>query len=141
MKRGSVETSEIKSFRELCKVISRSGRILAEDDCALKNLLLDRYERAMELIEEKTVKKYIFTPSNRIIWIVKGKKDVYQVIPQSNFCSCDDFYFRVLDKKKQMCYHLVAQGLASALNRYETVELSDHEYEKISSRLRQKPSA
>ncbi|MCP8318916.1 MAG: hypothetical protein L6N95_03710 [Candidatus Methylarchaceae archaeon HK01B] len=136
-----METSEIKSFRELCKVISRSGRILAEDDCALKNLLLDRYERAIELIEEKAVKKYIFTPSSRIIWIVKGKKDVYQVIPQSNFCSCDDFYFRVLDKKKQMCYHLVAQGLASALNLYETVDLSDHEYEKISSRLRQKPSA
>jgi predicted nucleic acid-binding Zn finger protein len=102
-------------------------------------LLSDRYERAMSLIEEKAVKKYIFTPSSRIIWIVKGKKKTYQVIPQSNFCSCDDFYFRVLDKKKQMCYHLVAQGLAYALNRYEILELSDHEYEKISSRFRPKP--
>lgn len=130
------ETDELNAFKAICRAVSRSGRIDGESERALKNLLSDRFERALELVQVGAVKRWTFTPSGRVIWVVQGKKALYQVIPQSNFCSCDDFYFRVLDRKKQLCYHLVAQGLAAALNRFEDATLPDGEYEGVTSKLR-----
>jgi predicted nucleic acid-binding Zn finger protein len=70
---------------------------------------------------------------------VKGRKGVYQVISETNFCNCDDYYFRVMDGKKALCYHIVAQKVAFALGRYETSELRDTQYSKITQQWRTRP--
>jgi predicted nucleic acid-binding Zn finger protein len=70
---------------------------------------------------------------------VKGRKGVYQVIPETNFCNCDDYYFRVMDGKRGLCYHIIAQKIASALGRFETSELKDTHYGRITQQWRTRP--
>jgi len=49
-------------------------------------------------------------------------------MPEAEFCTCDDFYFRVLDRKIHMCYHLIAQKIARNLGWYDTIEENDDLY-------------
>jgi len=44
------------------------------------------------------------------------------------FCTCDDYYFRVMGKKRQLCYHLIAQGLAEASGKYGQNGMADSDY-------------
>jgi len=52
-------------------------------------------------------------------------------MPEAEFCTCDDFYFRVLDKKVHLCYHLIAQKIARALGWYETIEEHDELHDSL----------
>jgi predicted nucleic acid-binding Zn finger protein len=69
-----------------------------------------------------------------VLWVVQGRRGEYQVIPESLFCTCDDYYFRVMANKKELCYHLVAQRIAEPLGKYQSFDLSDVRYTEISSR-------
>ncbi len=88
----------------------------------------------MVLVEGGKVNRLSFSPSGRIVWTVSGKKGTYQVVPESLFCTCDDYYFRVMGKKKQLCYHLIAQQLAEAMGRHSKDELRDGDYETVTSK-------
>jgi len=90
-----------------------------------------RFVKAFEALKESRVKKYVFKPSGRTVWIVVGKERDYLVMPEAEFCSCDDFYFRVIDKKIHLCYHLIAQKLAKNLKWYSTIEESDELYDSL----------
>ncbi|MGC8849783.1 MAG: hypothetical protein ACP5K1_00180 [Candidatus Bathyarchaeia archaeon] len=120
----------------LCSKISDGGATVGEVRDALLKAFSDRFERAAKLIEERAVVRYVFKPSGRIVWMVKGRKHPYQVIPATPYCSCDDFYFRVLGGKRGVCYHLIAQRLASALGEFVDVELPDRKYREIINKLR-----
>ncbi len=87
-----------------------------------------KFVEAMKLVDQGRVRQVSFTPSGRTVWVVKGRKKDYQVVPQSMFCTCDDYYFRVMGRKKQLCYHLIAQHLAEALNMQARTNLVDSEY-------------
>lgn len=76
--------------------------------------------KALNVIKEKRVKKYRFTPSNREAWVVVGKEKEYLIIPRL-FCSCIDFHINVtLRRKYSLCHHLLAQALAEVIG-YEIV--------------------
>ena len=77
------------------------------------------------------IKKYIFKPSGRIAWIVIGKEREYLVMPAADFCTCDDFYFRVMDREVHLCYHLIAQKLAEALMWYDLINERDELYTSL----------
>jgi len=132
-----LETAEKKELRVIDKICSEIG-LSKEIDSKLRAKLLahfaSRFENALNLIEKKRVKRYLFSPSGRVVWAVKGRKAEYQVIPDSNFCSCDDYYFRVIDRRRQLCYHIIAQRLADALGSYVFEELPDSAYNKITER-------
>jgi len=132
-----LETAEKKELRAVDRICSEI-RLSKEIDSRLRARLLShfasRFENALNLIEKKRVKKYLFSPSGRVVWVVKGRKAEYQVIPDSNFCSCDDYYFRVIDRRRQLCYHIIAQRLADALGSYVFEELPDSAYNKITER-------
>ena len=114
---------------------TRRTKILSETDKQrLATVFQKRFNRAAELIENRNVKRYMFSPSGRIIWGVTGKQGEYQVMPESMFCSCDDYYYRVMSGKKQVCYHIIAQQLAEALGRYETIDMTDNEYGQVTSK-------
>jgi len=55
-------------------------------------------------------------------------------MPESMFCTCDDYYFRVMDNKKQLCYHLVAQQIAEAMGQFSSSILSDADYAGVTSK-------
>ena len=93
-----------------------------------------RLPQALGLVEAGKVTNYKFKPSGRTLWMVKGRKGEYQVMPDSMFCTCDDYYFRVMDNKKQLCYHLVAQQIAEALGQYGVLDFTDSQYAKITSK-------
>ena len=60
-----------------------------------------------------------------------GRERDYLTMPEAEFCTCDDFYFRVLDKKVHMCYHLLTQKLAQNLGWFETLEENDECYDML----------
>ena len=90
-----------------------------------------RFTKAWEALREGRIKKYVFKPSNRVVWIVVGKKRDYLIIAAADFCMCDDFYFRVLDQRIHLCYHLVAQKIAEALKWYDKIEEHDELYNSL----------
>lgn len=114
---------------------TRQTGSLGEDS---KQRLVDafqkRFNQAMELVDEEKVSKYVFSPSGRTIWVVAGKHGEYQVLPESMFCSCDDYFYRVMSGKKQVCYHIIAQQIAEALGKYRTTDLADSSYAQITSK-------
>lgn len=88
----------------------------------------ERFSRGYETVLEKRVMKYVFNPSNRIVWIVLGKTRDYLQIG-TRFCNCDDFFRNVINEKSEICYHLLARLLAESLNAYKTYDVSDERYD------------
>lgn len=85
----------------------------------------DIFISAVNVVREKNVKKYIFKPSGKILWIVVGRENEYVIseITGKNIqfvCSCPDYLFRVLLKKgketptvnRNFCYHILARILS-----------------------------
>ncbi len=123
--------SEGRLLKSVCEEAQGRGVISENRLSMLSRALGKRFENAYKAIEEGRVKKYVFNPSRRVVWIVVGRERDYQIIPESSFCTCDDFYFQVIDQKAILCYHLIAQTLAEALDRYETLDDSDDLYEPL----------
>jgi len=132
------ENDEIKALNEACEKIKAEKKLSEELKIKLEEKFPKIFNEALQLVYSKRVKKYVFKPSCRVLWVVSGRKDEYQVIPEAGFCSCNDFYFRVVGGKKKVCYHLIAQKLAEALKIYEEKKLSNSDYEKIAEKWRGK---
>ncbi|MDH5815968.1 MAG: hypothetical protein QE164_04195 [Candidatus Nezhaarchaeota archaeon] len=111
-------------------------QILQELGVTIEEVTLKRLKKALETVNKGRVKKYIFRPSGRVIWIVVGKGRDYWVIPKL-YCSCDDFYINVISRRKSpLCYHLLAQALAEKTGNYEVFNVSDEEGEKLEEEWR-----
>ncbi|MCX8187042.1 MAG: hypothetical protein N3F65_00315 [Nitrososphaeria archaeon] len=80
---------------------------------------------AERAVKEGRVKLYIFNPSGRRRWIVIGKHGEYLVLPGAEYCSCNDFFFRVMGGEKPTCYHLIAVKLAEEKGGYDEIEEED----------------
>lgn len=116
---------EEQILEEICKKIHEKGFLSEEQKQVLLKIFGKRLENALKTVEERAVKKYVFKPSGLTVWIIVGKERDYQVIPSVNYCSCDDFYFRVIGKEVPLCYHIIAQKIAEALNKFELITESD----------------
>ena len=123
-----VENSEIETLNDICKEAKVQGKLLGKNLTDLFDLFGQRFTKALEALKENRVKKYIFKPSGKTVWIVVGRERDYLLMPEAEFCTCDDFYFRVLDRKIHMCYHLIAQKIARNLGLYDTIEENDDLY-------------
>jgi predicted nucleic acid-binding Zn finger protein len=130
---------ELAAIETACQRIASSHKLADSQRARLEEQFGDRFKNALELVKKRKVHRYRFKPSGRTIWAVKGRKGFYQVIPETNFCNCDDYYFRVMDGKRALCYHIIAQRVASALGRYETSNLQDTQYSKITEQWRTGP--
>jgi len=98
----------------------------------------ERFTNGLDLASSNRVKRYEFEPSKRIVWVVEGRTNEYQVIPDLPFCYCDDYYFRVMDRKRGLCYHIIAQRVAEALNQFQIINGNDTQYSNITNRWRAK---
>jgi len=98
----------------------------------------ERFTNGLDLASSNRVKRYEFKPSKRIVWVVEGRTNQYQVIPDLPFCYCDDYYFRVMDRKRGLCYHIIAQRVAEALDQFQIINGNDSQYSNITNRWRAK---
>ena len=123
--------SEVELLEQVCKRAKTEGKL----DGSQLNLLYEtfgtRFAKAWDALKEGRIKKYIFKPSNRVVWIVVGKERDYLIIASADFCMCDDFYFRVLDQQIHLCYHLIAQKIAETLDWYDKIEEHDELYNSL----------
>jgi predicted nucleic acid-binding Zn finger protein len=125
------DNSEIDTLKAICREAKAEGKLSGKNLTALYELFGQRFTKALNALKENRVKKYVFKPSGRKVWIVIGRERDYLIMPEAEFCMCDDFYFRVLDKKIHLCYHLIAQKIARNLGWYETIEESDELFESL----------
>ncbi len=108
-------------------VISEEMRKLLQDEYGLK------FSNAEELVSSKAVKKYIFIPSKKVVWIVVGREKEYFVMP-GFYCQCDDFYINVVIRRRsKLCYHLFAQALAERLGNFEVYEVPDSDFIRLNN--------
>ena len=119
---------EIKILENVCEESKNRKELTGNQLSQLSEAFGSRFTRAWDTLKEKRVKKYVFSPSGRVVWIVVGREREYQIMPAAAFCSCNDFYFRVMDRESHICYHLIAQKLADTLEGYDKVEEEDKLY-------------
>lgn len=129
MKKPVKTPKEIKVLENVCEEAKINGEITGKQLTQLSEALGSRFTKAWETLKEERVKKYVFSPSGRIVWIVVGREREYQIMPAAGFCSCDDFYFRVMDREVHICYHLIAQKIADALGWFDKIEEDDETYD------------
>ena len=123
--------AEEETLRASLDEAKRTGQLCAAARNQLSAAFGDRYTNADMVVETGRVCRVAFQPSGRIVWFVSGKEKEYLVLPHAGFCSCEDFYFRVISRKETLCYHLLAQSLAEALNKYVRAEENDGRYNEI----------
>jgi predicted nucleic acid-binding Zn finger protein len=125
------KNSEIDILTSVCKEAKAEGKLTGKNLTRLYEIFGQRFTRAFEALNENRVKKYSFKPSGKTVWVVVGKERDYLIMAQAEFCTCDDFYFRVLDRQVHLCYHLIAQKIANVLDWYEAIEERDELYETL----------
>lgn len=123
--------SEVDILNTVCREAKKEGKLTGGNLTMLYEAFGQRLVRAFQALKENRVKKYVFKPSGRIVWIVVGRERDYLLMPEAEFCSCDDFYFRVLDREIHLCYHLIAQKMANMLESYETINERDELYNSL----------
>lgn len=133
------DSSEVDSLNAICKEAKAAGKLSGDNLNELYELFGQRFTKALDAVKEGRVKKYTFKPSGRIVWIVVGRERDYLILPEAEFCTCDDFYFRVLDKKVHMCYHLLTQKLAQNLSWFESIGDSDDSYDMLMNEWKKPP--
>jgi predicted nucleic acid-binding Zn finger protein len=130
---GASKINEIDTLNAICRQAKKEDKLSGKNLTDLYDLFGHRFTKALDALKENRVKKYVFKPSTRIVWIVVGRERDYLLMPQAEFCTCDDFYFRVLDKQIHLCYHLIAQKIANNLNWYEVINENDELHDSLMS--------
>jgi len=113
----------------ICKTLDLEGQVSEVHVARLSEAFGQRAAKALEALKEGRIKKYVFKPSGRVVWIVVGKRRDYLVMPAIDYCSCYDFYFQF--DRGHVCYHIIAQKLAEATGRFDAFEDDDQFYDVL----------
>jgi predicted nucleic acid-binding Zn finger protein len=87
-----------------------------------------KFDRAINTVLAGGVKENRFMPSGRRILTVVGRLGDEFIDPKKPYCSCSNFFFRVMNGKEELCYHLLSYEIASRSDRIEVTKFSDEEY-------------
>ncbi|MHA1125899.1 MAG: hypothetical protein ACTSO7_04765 [Candidatus Heimdallarchaeota archaeon] len=130
-KKATKKAKSVKSFEIYPDIVSnlkKGSRLSTEDLEKLEKIFGGRVKKALNLIGENRVKKYLFQPSGVIRWVVTGYEKDYLVIEQS-FCSCKDFLYTALFKREvPSCYHLLAREIAERIEKFDEIIVEDNLY-------------
>ena len=88
----------------------------------------DKLSKAFKLLLSGKVKLHKFLPSNRIIYTVIGNDGDLLILDKQLFCSCKDYYYRLLEKDNLYCIHLLALKIAYSISNFDKIDFHDHEY-------------
>ncbi len=96
----------------------------------LETFFPDKSASVIEVLK-RGISKYLYHPSNRIVWVAKGENQEHMIYPKL-YCSCQDFYKNVVIKRKRdFCKHILAQIISEALNSYKEVKLEDSQFSEL----------
>ena len=96
----------------------------------LESVFPDKSATVIEVIK-RGITKYVYTPSNRIIWTAKGENQEHMIYPQL-YCSCQDFYKNIVIKRKRdFCKHILAQIISEALKSYKLEKVKDQHFNNL----------
>lgn len=98
----------------------------------------ETYLKALRAVKRKRVVKFKFMPSGLVLWGVYSEKRerMYFVIPDL-YCSCAGFLMNVImRRRKEYCYHMIAQKIAEKTGVYEEEVLNDEEYISFLNRMK-----
>lgn len=87
-----------------------------------------KFERALQLVSSRSIKLHRFLPSGRELWTAVGREGDQLVDDGQPFCSCRDFYYRVMGEKEDLCYHLLGLRMAKRSGEFDTITFHDAEY-------------
>lgn len=87
-----------------------------------------KLDRAIDTVLAGGVKECRFLPSGRRVVTVVGRLGDEFVDPEKPYCSCSNFYFRVLGGREETCYHLMSYKIAAKAGKLDVIEFSDNEY-------------
>ncbi len=87
-----------------------------------------KLDRAIDAVLAGGVKEVRFLPSGRRLFTVVGRLGDEFIDPDKPYCSCSNFYFRVLGGREDTCYHLLSYRIAAKTGMTQVVEFSDEEY-------------
>jgi predicted nucleic acid-binding Zn finger protein len=87
-----------------------------------------KLDRAVDTVLSGGVKESVFLPSRRKVITVVGRLGDEFIDPDRPYCSCSNFFFRVLGGREETCYHLLSYKIAAKTKRLDVVEFSDDEY-------------
>ena len=87
-----------------------------------------KFDRAIDAVMAGGVKECRFLPSGRRLVTVVGRRGDEFLDPERPYCSCSNFYFRVLGGREETCYHLISYQIAAMARKVDAVEFSDEEY-------------
>ena len=73
------EASEIDTLNAICKQAKAEDKLSGKNLTDLYDLFGQRFTKALEALKENRVKKYVFKPSNRTVWIVVGRERDYLI--------------------------------------------------------------
>jgi predicted nucleic acid-binding Zn finger protein len=87
-----------------------------------------KLDRAIDAVLAGSVKDVRFLPSGRRLFTVVGRLGDEFIDPDKPYCSCSNFYFRVLGGREDICYHLLSYRIAAKTGMTQVVDFSDEEY-------------
>ncbi len=87
-----------------------------------------KLDRAVDVVLAGGVKESVFLPSRRKVITVVGRLGDEFVDPDKPYCSCSNFFFKVLGGREEICYHILAYRIAVKTGKIDTVEFHDEEY-------------
>ncbi|MHA1268821.1 MAG: hypothetical protein ACTSPY_03465 [Candidatus Helarchaeota archaeon] len=127
----------MEELLEILDNIKKNQFITLKDLKELDRLYNKRFWKGLALATKNNVKKYIFKPSNRELWIITSENRDYYTL-HNFFCNCKDFYLKVvLRRESRSCKHLLAKFISIALNNYETIEIDDDRYNSLITEWRE----
>jgi len=87
-----------------------------------------KLDRAIDTVLAGGVKESLFLPSGRKVITVVGRLGDEFIDPSKPYCSCSNFFFRVLGGREETCYHLLSYRIATETGKVDVVKFSDEEY-------------
>ena len=90
-----------------------------------------KFGKAIDAVLAGGVKESRFLPSGRKLLTVVGNLGDEFIDPERPYCSCSHFFFRVLNGKDELCYHLLSFKIASRAGKVDVTTFSDEEYGSI----------
>ena len=87
-----------------------------------------KLDKALDTVISRGVKECRFVPSGRKVIVVVGRFGDELIDPENPYCSCANFYFKVIRGKENLCYHLISYRIASKVGLLDTLEFDDEEY-------------
>ncbi len=107
---------------------------MEEERLALKEKVAElvkhgrKFEKAIDTVIAGGVKECRFLPSGRKVLSVVGTLGDEFIDPERPYCSCSNFFFRVIGGSEELCYHLLSYRIAVKTGRVDVLEFSDDEY-------------